>query len=449
MLNISKHPIKDYIFLRDYVSGRRIFYKSYYKYFNRFSIVFLLLLFVILFLPWTQSISGFGYVTTLKPSQRPQTLQSPIPGRVEAWFVREGDYVSKGDTILRVSEVKSTYFDSKLLERTQAQIAAKTQSVSAYRGKIAALENQVKALENEQSLKLQQAENKLLQSYLKVKTDSVDLEMTKTNQTIAKRQFERVRTLQSEGLKSAKDVEQMKLKFQAAYAKQISQENKLAESSNAVLNAQLEMGRVKSSYADKIAKSKSEFYSAQTSQFNTEVEVSKLETSYANYSRRSDLQFVTAPQSGYINKVLKSGIGETFKEGESLLRIMPADYDLAVESYVKPIDLPLVHIGERVRVQFDGWPAIVFSGWESVSYGTYGAKVVAVENFISQNGLYRVLLAPDIEDHPWPKGVRVGSGAKTIALLDDVPIWFELWRQLNGFPPNFYTPQSNTNKTKK
>ena len=65
---------------------------------------------------------------------------------------------------------------------------------------------------------------------------------------------------------------------------------------------------------------------------------------------------------------------------------MPADYDMAVETYVKPIDLPLVHIGERVRVQFDGWPAIVFSGWESVSYGTYGAKVVAVENFISQNG---------------------------------------------------------------
>jgi membrane fusion protein, adhesin transport system len=449
MLNISKHPIKDYVFLRDYVSGRRIFYKSYYRYFNRFSIVFLLILFVILFLPWTQSISGFGYVTTLKPSQRPQTLQSPIPGRVEAWFVREGDYVSKGDTILRVSEVKSTYFDNKLLERTQAQIAAKSQSVSAYQGKISTIENQVKALENEQQLKLQQGENKLLQSHLKVKTDSVNLEMTKTNQTIAKRQYERVLTLQSEGLKSSKDVEQMKLKFQASYAKQISQENKLAESRNAVLNSQLELGRIGTSYADKIAKSKSDFYSAQTSQFNTEVEVSKLETSYANYSRRSELQFVTAPQAGYINKVLKSGIGETFKEGESLLRIMPADYDMAVETYVKPIDLPLVHIGERVRVQFDGWPAIVFSGWESASYGTYGAKVVAIENYISTNGLYRVLLAPDTADHPWPKGVRVGSGAKTIALLNDVPIWFELWRQLNGFPPNFYTPQSNTNKTKK
>ena len=108
---------------------------------------------------------------------------------------------------------------------------------------------------------------------------------------------------------------------------------------------------------------------------------------------------------------------------------------------MRPIDLPLVHIGEKVRVQFDGWPAIVFSGWPNVSYGTYGAEVVAVERFISENGKFRVLLAPDPDDHPWPKDVRAGSGAFTMALLDDVPIWFELWRQLNGFPPNYYQPQ--------
>ena len=145
-----------------------------------------------------------------------------------------------------------------------------------------------------------------------------------------------------------------------------------------------------------------------------------------------------------INKVLKGAIGETFKEGENLVRVMPAQYQQAVETYVRPLDLPLIHIGEKVRVQFDGWPAIVFNGWESVSYGTYGAKVVAIENYISDNGMYRVLLAPDANDHTWPTGIRVGSGAKTIALLNDVPIWYELWRQLNGFPPNFYTPKNNS-----
>ncbi len=136
----------------------------------------------------------------------------------------------------------------------------------------------------------------------------------------------------------------------------------------------------------------------------------------------------------------------TFKEGEELVGIMPSQYDLAVETFVKPIDLPLLHIGEKVRVQFDGWPAIVFSGWPNVSYGTYGAKVVAIENFISDNGKYRVLLVPDSNDQKWPEAIRVGSGARTIALLEDVPIWFELWRQINSFPPNYYQPK-NTNKS--
>ena len=114
------------------------------------------------------------------------------------------------------------------------------------------------------------------------------------------------------------------------------------------------------------------------------------------------------------------------------MSIVPSNVELAVETYVRPIDIPLIHKGEKVRVQFDGWPAIVFSGWESVSYGTYGALVVAIERNISANGKYRVLLAPDPEDHTWPE-VRVGSGVKTIALLNDVSIWFEMWRQLNGF----------------
>jgi hypothetical protein len=161
------------------------------------------------------------------------------------------------------------------------------------------------------------------------------------------------------------------------------------------------------------------------------------------------LLYVTAPQNGYINKAILGGIGETFKEGDRLVGIMPAQIDLAVETYIKPIDLPLIHIGEKVRVQFDGWPAIVFSGWPNVSYGTYGAQVVAIENFISDNGKYRILLAPDTSDHDWPEAIRVGSGARTIALLNDVPIWFELWRQLNSFPPNYYKPMSSDQLSKK
>ena len=449
MLNISNKSIHDKVSLEDFASVKCISNKRYYRELNRLSILFFIILIILLFLPWTQNITGKGYVTTLKPNQRPQTIQSPIPGRIEKWHVKEGDYVQKGDTVLRISEIKSEYFDKKLVERTGSQLEVKNQSIHAYEQKVKALGNQVSALESQQKLKFEQTKNKVKQAELKVISENIALEAAKTNKSIAETQYNRVLKLEAEGLKAKKDVESKKLKLQATEAKLIYQENKLLESKNKVLNAKIELSNVNAFYRDKIAKSKSDLYTAKSLQFNAQAEVSKLESAYSNYARRRTLEFVTAPQDGFINKVLKGGVGITFKAGESLVKVMPKNYDLAVETYVRPIDLPLVHLGEKVRVQFDGWPAIVFSGWQSISYGTYGAKVVAIENFISDNGMYRILLAPDESDHQWPEGVRVGSGAKTIALLNDVPIWYELWRQLNGFPPNFYKPSASDKTSKK
>ena len=283
-----------------------------------------------------------------------------------------------------------------------------------------------------------------MQSKLKVKSDSIDLEAAKTNITIAQRQYDRTEKLQEEGLKAVTDLEAKRLKLQETQAKLISQENKLLASKNNVINAQVEINRVQAEYTDKISKAQSDLYSAQSNQFDSEAQVTKLENQYTNYEMRNNMLYIKAPQNGYITKAIQSGIGETFKEGARLVGIMPSDYDIAVETFVDPIDLPLIHLDEKVRIQFDGWPAIVFSGWPNVSYGTFGGKVVAIENFISPNGKYRVLLAPDEEEAPWPKDIRVGSGASTMALLEDVPIWFELWRQLNGFPPNYYQPQNTS-----
>lgn len=445
MLNISESALNDDIQLNTYESGSKVYKASFYKTFNKLSLVFLIVGLSFLFLPWTQNINGFGYVTTLRPEQRPQTIQSPIPGRIDAWYVQEGKFIKKGDTILKISEIKSDYFDDELINRTSEQIASKTGSVSAYQNKSKAILNQIEALKREQQLYIEQAKNKLIQAQIKVKSDSIDAIAAKTDETIALKQLERVKNLKNEGLKSVRDVEEKQRKYQASRAKYNSQMNTFLESKNKIINAEIELSRIKNAFADKISKSESELYSAQSAEYNTLAEVAKLKNSYSNYSKRQSLLYITAPQDGYINKTIKSGIGETFKPGEALLKIMPATYDLGVETYIKPIDLPLIHLGEKARIQFDGWPAIVFNGWESVSYGTYGAKVVAIENFISDNGMYRVLLAPDANDHEWPKGIRVGSGAKTIALLNDVPIWYELWRQINGFPPNFYKPQSNSN----
>ncbi|WP_299215693.1 HlyD family efflux transporter periplasmic adaptor subunit [uncultured Dokdonia sp.] len=446
MLNIAENKLNKTVDLKNYKAIEKVMHKKHYKHFNSFLLTFSGVGIIILFLPWTQNITGNGYLTTLRPEQRATTVQSQIPGRIEEWYVQEGDYVEKGDTIVHISEIKDDYFDPNLIARTEEQINAKAGSVVAYQGKVNALNNQVAALQRERLLKLEQARNKLLQSKLKVQSDSIDLEAAKTNLIIAERQYERTEQLQAEGLKATKDVEDKRLKLQETQAKLISQKNDLLTSKNNVINAQVEITRTEAEYIDKISKAQSDKFTASSSGFDAEAQVTKLENSLSNYQIRNSLYYVRAPQSGYINKAIRAGVGETFKEGDELINIMPDNADLAVEMFINPIDLPLAHKGSPVRIQFDGWPAIIFSGWPNVSTGTYAGKIVAVETFISDNGKYRLLVAPDPNEEPWPDALRAGSGARAIALLDDVPIWFELWRQLNGFPPNYYQADSATEK---
>lgn len=409
---------------------------------------FSIVLIIAMFLPWTQNIRSNGFVNTLRPEQRPQTIHSVIDGRIEAWHVKEGDYVDKGDTIIFISEIKDQYFDPQLLERTQDQLKAKELTVLAYAEKVEALENQLIALKETARLKRKQAENKLLQAKLKVQSDSIDFEAAIINATIAKNQLERTENLYNEGLKSKTDLEDKNKSYQKMIAAKISYENKLLASKNQVINAEIELISIDAQYENSIAKTQSDKFSAESTKLNAELEVTKIKNQYTNYLVRSGMYYITAPQDGYITKAIRFGIGETIKAGEPLVSIVPSDFQLAVEMYVKPIDLPLIKLNQEVRIQFDGWPAIVFSGWPNTSFGTFGGKVFAIDNYISDNGLYRVIVKPDPSKENWPDPLRTGAGANSILLLKDVPVWYELWRQFNGFPPNYYA-EGTQYKTKK
>lgn len=449
MLNVSNNKKAKLSLVEQYSTVKNLSDRPHYKILNRIIIIFSVVTVLGLFLPWTQNVSGSGYVTTLKPNQRPQTIHTAIAGRIEKWHVQEGDFVRKGDTILFISEIKEEYFDPNLVENTKQQVEAKQMALESYGGKVGSLEAQITALENERSLKLEQARNKIRQAELKIKSDSIDLEAVKTQLRIANTQYDRSVQLNKEGLKPLTDVEEKRLKLQDAEAKIITQENKLLASKNELINARVEINRIGAEYNEKISKASSDRFTALSNQFDTEAQVNKLQNQYVNYSIRNGMYYITAPQAGYVNKALQSGIGETIKEGTPVVSIMPADYELAVETYVDPIDLPLLKRGEEVRVWFDGWPTIVFSGWPNMSYGTFGGKIVAIENFISPNGKYRVLIAPDKNAEPWPQQLSIGAGAETIALLETVPVWFEIWRTLNGFPPNYYQSKAAESTEKK
>jgi membrane fusion protein, adhesin transport system len=438
MLNISRNSIVGKIATQRYLSFKQVEKDAV----PRGLSILLIFLFssgvAVLFIPWTQNIRGRGYVTTIQPDQRPQTVHTIIGGRIEKWFVREGDFVLIGDTIAQISEIKDDYFDPLLMDRTSNQIEAKMLAAKAYRQKADALQQQIEALGQMQQFKLSQARNKLEQARLKVKSDSIDLEAARVQFDIVEYQNRRMQQLYEEGLKSLTDLEGRNLGLQEALAKRIGAENNLLSSANDQINALIELEAIDSEFSEKLAKAESDRMSALTELYQTEVDINKLRNQLSNYSIRNSLYFIRAPQNGYVTKALQVGIGETVKEGTPLVSIMPRDYELAVEMYVRPMDLPLIRLGQPVRFIFDGWPAIVFSGWPNVSYGTFGGKVFAVDNFISDNGKYRIMIAPDPMDESWPEALRVGSGANGFALLRDVPIWYELWRQINGFPPDYY-----------
>jgi multidrug resistance efflux pump len=441
MLNISQNTVNQEVELSRFNSFKKTVISNANRMFTRWLLFTLLLVIIFLFLPWTQNIQSKGEVTTLQPGQRPQTIQSTIPGRIEKWYVREGQLVEKGDTIVYLSEIKSDYFDPDIVPRTRQQVAAKEGSIEAYRGKIDALEGQIAAMRSELDFKQQQLQNKVQQNKLKLVSAKADYIQAVVQDSIAELQYARTQQLfETGGIKSRTDVEDKQNKLQETSYKKISAENKVQEAKQELANAQLQLSTVQYEYNQKIAKAESDKFSTLSALYDTDANVSKLRIQADNYSRRSEFYYILAPQDCYITKAIKPGLGETVKEGDGIVTIMPADYELAVEIFVKPMDLPLVNVGQEVRFIFDGWPAFIFSGWPGQSFGTFKGRIVAIDNMMGSGGKgeYRVLVGADPDSEPWPEALRVGSGAQGIALLENVPIWYEIWRRLNGFPPEYY-----------
>ncbi len=401
------------------------------------------------FLPWTQNIRAKGTVTTLRQEQRPQELNTIIAGRVLKWYVKEGDFVKEGDTILQLGEVKVDYFDPKLLSRTQQQIDAKQQSIEGYMSKAGTAETQTAALLQGQILKLQSLDNKLLQQQLKVTSDSTDLIAVNNELAVYRRQIDAAKTMLDSGAISLVEFEKRRVSFQNGSAKKISAENKFSQSRQELIGLRIEKNSAVQEYIDKISKAEGDKFSSLSTAASTEADVAKLQNLYASYDARNKLYYILAPQNGQITKAKKAGIGEMLKEGEMIVEVVPTSIQYAVEMFVEPMDLPLINIGQKVRFVFDGFPAIVFSGWPQNSFGTFGGKVSAVETSVSNNGKFRVLVAEDPDDRKWPLQLRIGGGANGISLLKDVHIYYELWRNINGFPPDYYKPGDNAKEKKK
>lgn len=439
MLNLSNQTVAEEVWQRVSRQARPELLRTYAsRRLSRILLVVGLVLLLILFLPWRQTIYGSGSLTALTPQDRPQTVQNQIAGRIEHWNVREGQLVRRGDTLLTISEIKDEYFDPNLPERLREQLIAKRGNVAANAAKVAATDQQMVALRTTLDVQLSSARNRVEQAENTVSSDRADLVAAQNFYQTAVARLARYEDGYKNGLFSLTDIETRRLKLQEDLAKVTAQRNKLASSQQGLAIAGIELANLRAKYGQDLAKTLSDRSSAVSSRASSESEVAALRNKISNVEVRRGLYVVRAPQTGYIVRALKAGIGETIKEGESIATLQPESPLLAAEVYVRAMDVPLIQRGRTVRLQFDGWPAIQFSGWPSAAVGTFGGLVTVIDVVNSPGGKYRLLVRPTQPqpgDRPWPKQLRLGSGVQGWVILDSVPVWYEIWRQLNGFPP--------------
>ncbi|MFN0099064.1 MAG: HlyD family secretion protein [Gemmatimonadaceae bacterium] len=387
---------------------------------RRWMLAMAAVLLVLLFLPWQQNVQGLGEVTALRPDERPQQAVATVGGRVVEWFVEEGAVVKAGDPIVALAEVKESYLDPRALDRTGQQLRQKRLAVASKSDKADALARQRVALDSAWVFAIQKADNRIAQL-------TATLVAAQLEDSLATLQLERAQSLFAAGLRSLAELEAARQRAQRASA--------LATEQRAALGtARAERSGVDADYREKIAKVEGDRSATLAEVAEGESDVAKLAMGVDNLAERQGLLVVRAPRDGIVVRALRGGTGEIVKDGEAVASVQPSTPQLAVALQVSARDVPLVRIGDKVRIEFEGWPAVQFSGWPSVAVGTFGGQVAVIDQFALPNGTYRVLVAADPAEEPWPTELRLGSGVRGWALLREVRVWFEIWRLVNGFP---------------
>jgi len=384
-----------------------------------------------LFLPWTQNITDYGVVVVREPNSRAQLLTAVMPGRIAAWRVREGDTVMQGDTLVYLAEVNEDYMDPQLLQRLEAEVQAKQEAYTSYTNKANALEEQWIALRRAGGFDVRA-------TTLKAISDSAESAAQTISLTLAERQMARADTLARIGVKSLYEWEQRQDKFQETKSKSISATNNVGRA-----KADIEWKR--SSYREKESKLLADRAAAQADASTAQGEIQKLQSKLSSLRIRVQSRYIVAPTSGLVTRLFNPGLGQTVKEADPLVELMPFDGTHSVEMQVSPQDIALVHNGLTAQLAFDGWPSLPLPGWPQGSTGVFGAHVVAVSPTPAADGKYRIILVPT---EAWPDQLAIGTGTYGVLLLKNVPLWYEIWRQFNGFPPDYYLPAKQTSQKK-
>lgn len=424
------------------------------------SIMLLIALLGMIFLPWQQSIRGDGAVVAFDPVNRPQAVQAPVKGVIAE--IGEGIYenarVEKGQFVYRISDQDSQYLQrlQQQVDNTRSvQLQAATQRLERSKAQLSANRFVVTAIQDQlESTKLARTEALLAAAaYVemaenKLAAEEAGLTAAKDAVWQAELDFNRKKALNEKGLETGLKYQQADLKLRQASAKRDMAQQYVNAATKEVSAKTNELEAKRQEWQGKInkvqselEKSRSEVAKAEVTIAKTEEEIGKLRNELAKLETqlaRQETQRVVAPRDGYIMRLVAYDKSAIVKQGDPLFTIVPETDQPAVQLWVSGNDAPLIAPERHVRLQFEGWPAAQFSGWPSVAVGTFGGKVVLVDPTDDGMGKFRIVVVPDEKDDPWPKYPYLRQGVRVHGwvLLDQVPLGYEIWRRMNGFPPS-------------
>jgi multidrug resistance efflux pump len=312
----------------------------------------------------------------------------------------------------------------------------KTQVVAAAEAAILSAQNKVEA-------ELQQlAEHQA--ALAQVEADFVRQQKLYEEQIVSQLKFQEAeRKLKEAGAKVAKSEAYVKAAQNDLAGKK---NDRQAKEQKAQVDIDYATAALRKTKAD-VAKAESDVAKAQAELNKAQKNVLESETKLA----RQRNQTVSAPFDGFVTRITPNQGSQMLKQGDPICVIVPDTADRAVQIWLDGNDAPLVEPGRHVRLQFEGWPAVQFAGWPSVAVGTFGGEVTSVDATDDGKGKFRIIVLPDEHHVTWPSDrfLRQGVRANGWVLLDRVPLWYEIWRNMNGFPPVVSTEEPKDGKKPK
>lgn len=388
----------------------------------------LLLIIAALFSPWQQNIDGAGKVTALTPIERQQAIDTSVDGRVVKWYVLEGTHVNKGDPIVDIADLDPSMPERLRIERDAAleRIRAATEREVQITGRLREVESQLNNDLAAYDFRIQQANDR-------VEGAERYVDSAQAKEIVTKKNVDRLRSLLPSGVVSKRQVEVAEAEYNAAVADLARAQASLSESQNSRRTVTSERARAANSGRASIRDARASQQSAMAEIASAQASLQPVEVRL----NRQATQTIKAPASGTIFRLTAQPGSAVLKSGEPIASFVPDNSDPVVELWVSGRDMPLISDGRKVRLQFEGWPAVQFAGWPSVAVGTFGGRVRLIDPTDNGSGKFRLLVEPDPDDKPWPhlRYLRQGVRVHGWVLLNRVSIGFELWRIFNGFAP--------------